>query len=582
MYLYLVMSPLFFNLKLPLKYSLDIKIALVAVLYYAAAHMGYFLAVEETNALPTWPPSGIAFAMLIILGRQVWPGIMIGCLVANLMAQWNQEHLPSQTIIILSSIVSIANTLEAAAGSFLVRRWIDADFPFRRTQHAFRFLFISFLMCVIGAFIGVLNLYANNLIELDQCLRTALTWWVRNVVAVIIFTPFILACRQKLNLNISPKHLMEVGICIALGTGIVFLLQVEELHMTLQRSLPFLVLPFLLWLAFRFDLIVAVSGVLVASLAAILVTVKGSGPFNLPNPSDTVLLLQIYIGVIGISTIILSATVRERLDVQNKLLLFNENLESMVQERTAALNQEIATRKNAEETLQRTNSELSKRNTELDNFVYSVSHDLRAPIASVLGLVNLAKKDIDIDMKDMYLDMIYKSAQQQDSFINEILDHSRNSRLEVKPEEILFGPLIEETFDQLKFSLNIGYPVEKVISIKQDQPFVSDRWRVKVILNNILSNAIRYRNGHDPVIKVNVDINEHSATVAVEDNGKGIERSHLPNVYKMFYRATDDGAGSGLGLYIVKEAIGKLNGNINIESEVGKGTCVKFQIPALS
>lgn len=576
------MSPLFFNLKLPLKYSLDIKIALVAVLYYAAAHMGYFLAVEETNALPTWPPSGIAFAMLIILGRQVWPGIMIGCLVANLMAQWNQEHLPSQTIIILSSIVSIANTLEAAAGSFLVRRWIDADFPFRRTQHAFRFLFISFLMCVIGAFIGVLNLYANNLIELDQCLRTALTWWVRNVVAVIIFTPFILACRQKLNLNISPKHLMEVGICIALGTGIVFLLQVEELHMTLQRSLPFLVLPFLLWLAFRFDLIVAVSGVLVASLAAILVTVKGSGPFNLPNPSDTVLLLQIYIGVIGISTIILSATVRERLDVQNKLLLFNENLESMVQERTAALNQEIATRKNAEETLQRTNSELSKRNTELDNFVYSVSHDLRAPIASVLGLVNLAKKDIDIDMKDMYLDMIYKSAQQQDSFINEILDHSRNSRLEVKPEEILFGPLIEETFDQLKFSLNIGYPVEKVISIKQDQPFVSDRWRVKVILNNILSNAIRYRNGHDPVIKVNVDINEHSATVAVEDNGKGIERSHLPNVYKMFYRATDDGAGSGLGLYIVKEAIGKLNGNINIESEVGKGTCVKFQIPALS
>lgn len=575
------MSPLFFNLKLPLKYSLDIKIALVAVLYYAAAHMGYFLAVEDTNALPTWPPSGIAFAMIIILGRQVWPGIMIGCLVANLMAQWNQEHLPTQTVIILSSIVSIANTIEAAAGSFLVRRWIDADFPFRRTQHAFRFLFISFLMCVVGASIGVLNLYANNLIELEQCLRTALTWWVRNVVAVIIFTPFILACRQKLNFNFSTKQLTEVGICVALGAGIFFLLQVEELHMTLQRSLPFLALPFLLWLAFRFDLLVAVSGVLAASLAAILVTVKGSGPFNLPNPSDTVLLLQIYIGVIGISTIILSATVRERLDVQNKLLLFNENLESMVQERTAALNHEISIRKSAEETLQRTNSELSKRNTELDNFVYSVSHDLRAPIASVLGLVNLAKKDIDIDMKDMYLDMIYKSALQQDSFINEILDHSRNSRLEVNPEEILFGPLIEETFDQLKFSLNIGYPVEKVISIKQDRPFVSDRWRVKVILNNILSNAIRYRNGHDPVIKINVDISEHSATVAVEDNGKGIERSHLPNVYKMFYRATDDGAGSGLGLYIVKEAIGKLNGRIDIESEVGKGTCVKFQIPAL-
>ena len=84
-----------------------------------------------------------------------------------------------------------------------------------------------------------------------------------------------------------------------------------------------------------------------------------------------------------------------------------------------------------------------------------------------------------------------------------------------------------------------------------------------------------------PVIKVNVDITEHAASVAIEDNGKGIEKDHLPNIYKMFYRATDDGAGSGLGLYIVKEAIEKLNGQINIESELGKGTIVTVQIPAL-
>jgi signal transduction histidine kinase len=284
----------------------------------------------------------------------------------------------------------------------------------------------------------------------------------------------------------------------------------------------------------------------------------------------------------SISTIILSATVKERLEVQFKLQLFNENLETMVLERTRALKDEIVTRQKAEEKLQGTNQELSKRNTELDNFVYSVSHDLRAPIASVLGLINLAKKDIDIQMKDMYLDMIHKSAVQQDHFIKEILDQSRNSRLEVKREEILFKPLIEETFTQLKFTTNAGQSVEKVININQDGPFFSDRWRLKVILNNLISNAIRYRNGKDPVIKVNVDITEYAATLAIEDNGKGIEKDHLPNVYKMFYRATDDNAGSGLGLYIVKEAIEKLKGNINIESEVGKGTTVHLQIPALA
>ena len=106
------------------------------------------------------------------------------------------------------------------------------------------------------------------------------------------------------------------------------------------------------------------------------------------------------------------------MEIQYKLQVFNENLETMVFERTRALKEEIATRKKAEENLQGTNQELSKRNTELDNFVYSVSHDLRAPIASVLGLINLAKKDIDVHMKDMYLDMILKSAIQQDHFIN--------------------------------------------------------------------------------------------------------------------------------------------------------------------
>jgi signal transduction histidine kinase len=253
----------------------------------------------------------------------------------------------------------------------------------------------------------------------------------------------------------------------------------------------------------------------------------------------------------------------------------------MVQERTRALNEEINTRKDTEEKLVRTNKELSKRNTELDNFVYSVSHDLRAPIASVLGLINLAKKDKETSMKDMYLEMIHKSAMQQDDFIKEILDQSRNSRLEVKREEILFEPLIDETFSQLKFATSTGKSVEKVIQIQQQQPFYSDRWRLKVILNNIISNAIRYRNGKDPVIKVDIVINEHLATLAIQDNGKGIDSDHLPNIYKMFYRATDDGAGSGLGLYIVKEAIDKLNGQIQIESEVGKGTLVRLSIPEI-
>jgi signal transduction histidine kinase len=568
--------------KLSLKYIPDLKIIGVALLYYLSARLGYFFEFENTTALPAWPPSGIGFALIILLGRSAWPGITIGSLVANIMAYWNVPTLPAQSIITISSMIAIGNTLEAVLGNYLVKIWIKDNYPFRNARNAFRFLFVTLLVCSLGAGVGTLSLFMSKVLVIANLLRTGFSWWVGNVVGILLFTPIILAGAKKIALKFKSEKMMEVGIFLLSLIAIYLLLKVEYLRPTLLHALPFLALPFLLWLAFRFELIVAIAGVLTVSLISIFITIKGGGPFVLGNSYNSMLLLQIFIGVISISTITLSATVKERWEAQRKLVEFNENLESMVQERTRALNDEINTRKDAEEKIARTNRELSKRNTELDNFVYSVSHDLRAPIASVLGLINLAKKDKDISMKDKYLEMINKSALQQDDFIKEILDQSRNSRLEVRREEILFEPLIDETFSQLKFATSAGQSVERIINVEQKQPFYSDRWRLKVILNNIISNAIRYRNGKDPVIKVDVTINENLASVAIHDNGKGIDEEHLPNIYKMFYRATDDGAGSGLGLYIVKEAIDKLNGNINIESEVGKGTIVTFKIPELA
>lgn len=569
------------RIKLSLKQKQDLKIVGVAALYYLSARLGYFLAFQDTTALPAWPPSGVAFALTILFGRSVWPGITIGSLIANIMAYWNNPALDPQVILGISSLIALGNTIEALAGNYMVQFWIKDRFPFQHAKNAFRFLFVALLMCVVGAGIGTGSLLLNKVITPELFLQTSFTWWIGNVVGILLFTPFILALFKKIEIRLRTRKILEVSLFCFTLVSIYFLSQIEYLSITMERAMPFLLVPFLLWLAFRFELIVSIAGVLVASLISIYFTVHATGPFVLTEPHYSMLLLQIFIGVISISTIILSATVKERMNVQKQLQEFNENLEAMVEERTRALNDEINTRKTAEEKLQRTNSELSKRNTELDNFVYSVSHDLRAPIASVLGLINLARHDKDNAMKDMYLEMINKSALQQDHFIKEILDQSRNSRLDVKREEILFEPLIEETFNQLKFATSTGKSVERVISIKQDKPFYSDRWRLKVILNNIISNAIRYRNGKDPVIKVNVDIHDEVANLSIEDNGKGIEKEHLPNVYKMFYRATDDGAGSGLGLYIVKEAIDKLNGNITIDSEVGRGTTVQFEIPEI-
>lgn len=569
------------NIKSQLKYNRDLQIVGMAVSYYASACLGHFLAFD-TTALPTWPPAGVSFALIVLMGRPAWPGITIGSLMANLMSQWGTDALPLHTVIAVSGMVAVAHTLEALVGNWLLKNWIRDDYPFETSKGAFYFLFVAVTMCLVGALVGTSVVLSGGVITSAEFLKSCISWTVGHLVGVLLFTPFILALVRKNVFRFSPEKALEVTLFL-LGTGgVVFLLQVEDFSAAIQRALPFLILPFFLWLAFRFQLIVSTAAILIVSLLAIYFTVEHQGPFVLTDAYSSMLLLQIFVAVMSISTLVLSATVRERAVAQRSLLEFNENLEGKVRERTQALHDEIATRKNAELKLQKTNQELSKRNTELDNFVYSVSHDLRAPIASVLGLINLAKKDGDLAMKDTYLDMINNSALQQDHFIREILDQSRNSRLDVKREEIHFEPIIDETFSQLSFATPTGKAVEKIISVQQEKPFYCDRWRLKVILNNIISNAIRYRNGRDPVIKVNVNVTDDGAQVRIEDNGKGIAKEHLKHVCRMFYRATDDGAGSGLGLYIVKEAIDKLNGSINIDSVEGQGTTVQLMIPEVA
>lgn len=576
------MSFLHLKLEAGLKYKRDFQIVFVALSYYGSACIAHFLAFDNTPTLPTWPPAGIGFALILLMGRQAWPGITIGSLMANLMSSWNEVTLPVQTIISVSAFTALVHTSEALTGTWLVKNWIKDDYPFKTSKGAFHFVFVAICMCLLGASVGSFVMISASVISKGEFLKTSVSWLVGNLVGVLLFTPFVLSIARRNFFRFSSEKVLEMTLFL-LGSGaIAFLLQVDYFSETIQRALPFLILPFFLWLAFRFQLMVATAGILVVSLLTIYFTVHGQGPFVLADPYSSILLLQVFIAVMSISTIVLSATVRERTQAQRTLLEFNENLESKIRERTQALHDEILTRKEAETKLQKTNQELSKRNTELDNFVYSVSHDLRAPIASVLGLINLAKKDGDVAMKDTYLEMINRSALQQDHFIREILDQSRNARLDVKREEVLFEPIIDETFNQLSFATPTGKAVEKIISVKQDKPFYCDRWRLKVILNNVISNAIRYRNGRDPLIKVNVDITDAGAQVRIEDNGKGIAKEHLKHVCRMFYRATDDGAGSGLGLYIVKEAIDKLNGSINIDSEEGKGTTVQLMIPEVA
>lgn len=570
-------------MKLPVLRSVDFNILLVALLYYLSAELGFILAFNDQTLLPFWPPAGIALAMIILYGRGVWPGIAIGSLIITVKNFWFGAIDSVQLLMAVSTIITASRIVESIAGEILLKKLVNKTYPFSTTIHAFHFVFIAFAISVISAGATALVLTFAEVISSEVFFGTFFSLWTRNVVGILLFTPLLLSIHHLQLKNFTWLRAGELAIFIVCFAGMLLLFNMEALRTVFPYALPFIVIPFLLWLAFRFEGITSISGFIIISLAAIYYTSKLQGPFYLFEfTGDSIVLLQVYVGVISVSTLVLASAVRERQQAQEDLKKFNENLEAIVHDRTKALEEEIQQREKTQQTLQHTNEELTKKNTELDNFVYSVSHDLRAPIASILGLINLAKKDKGDNTRLAYLEMMEKSAKQQDYFIKEILDQSRNSRLEVKSEPVLFEPLIEEAFEQLDYSNLNGNRLEKIITVDQDQPFYCDKWRLKVILNNIISNSIRYKNGKDPVIRVNAKINEHLLNLSIQDNGKGISKDHISNLGKMFYRATDEGAGSGLGLYIVKETVEKLNGSLAIESEEGLGTTVKFEIPEVT
>ncbi len=563
--------------------SVDFNVLLVALLYYLSAEVGFFLAFDYSTSPPVWPPAGIALAMTILYGRRVWPGIAIGSLIIAAKSFWFGSIDSVQVLMAVTMIVATGSVLEALAGEILFRKLVGKTYPFSTTLHTFYFVFTALAISWVSSGLSTLSLYAAGAIQPDASISTLFAFWTRNVVGILLFTSFLLSIPSFTLVNVTLRNTCELAIFVACFAGTLLLLDLHPLRNVLPNALPFVVIPFLLWLAFRFKTFASIIGFIAVSLTAVYFTGLKQGPLYLAGfTGDSIILLQVYVAVISISTLVLAAAVQERQKAKGDLKKFNENLESLVMERTRALEEEVQSRKSAQQTLQDTNAELIKKNTELDTFVYSVSHDLRAPIASILGLINLAKKDKVNNAKHMYLNMMEKSAQQQDHFIREILDQSRNSRLEVTRDPVLFKPLIEEAFEQLDYSHLNGNNFKKVISVSQTQPFYCDKWRLKVILNNVISNSIRYKNGKEPEITVDAKIEKHYVNLSIRDNGRGIKKEHLLNLGKMFYRATDEGAGPGLGLYIVKETVDKLKGSLAIESEEGEGTTVRFQIPEMA
>lgn len=231
--------------------------------------------------------------------------------------------------------------------------------------------------------------------------------------------------------------------------------------------------------------------------------------------------------------------------------------------------------------LEDANDKLKRTNTELDRFVYSVSHDLRAPLASILGLIDYTASETSDEEVVQSLSMMKSSIEKLDIFILDILDYSRNARLEVKRTPVDFSGLLTDIRNSLKFTSTGNAHVEIRINIEEDGTFCSDKSRIYIVLSNLIANSLRYYDPAkpDPYVEVTVVARADGALLNVRDNGAGIHEEYHPYIFNMFYRVSEKSKGSGLGLYLVKETVEKLSGDIQFTSTPGIGTEFKIYIP---
>ena len=227
---------------------------------------------------------------------------------------------------------------------------------------------------------------------------------------------------------------------------------------------------------------------------------------------------------------------------------------------------------------------IQKKNTELDSFFYRVSHDLKGPITSLMGLNSLLKKE-DFDEKSMkYLSMYQKQSTRIHNIVMDLINITKISSDKIIPSPIDFVKLIDDCINSYSYFENFD-KIEFRIRIEEDIEFKSEWVIINTILQNLIENSIKYiREDVKPYIAVTVSrLNAYTLTIEVEDNGQGIPQEYQDKIYDMFYRANEKADGSGLGLYILKRAVERLQGEVLLKSKVGKGSLfiVSLKYPSL-
>lgn len=223
--------------------------------------------------------------------------------------------------------------------------------------------------------------------------------------------------------------------------------------------------------------------------------------------------------------------------------------------------------------LSQKNKSLKKINQRLDSIIYAITHDFRAPLLASIGLLQLPEPLLHNQVPE-----VLNTLKKLDRTIIHLNELSKNEKVELKVTALDLNALIQEIYANYQIIYGLSIPLH--IEIEATQSFYSDAFRIRTILNNLISNALKYSKADsESFVNIHILINDEQCQLSLSDNGEGIDPKNLEAIFKLFFRASTKSQGNGIGLYIIKEMVHFLKGTIDVTSEKGKGTTFTLVLP---
>jgi signal transduction histidine kinase/ActR/RegA family two-component response regulator len=522
-------------------------IAGVAIVYFAAGKLGLYFASFTAVSSPVWPPTGIAFAAMLILGYQIWPGIFLGAFFVNLAISG---------AVFASLGIATGNTLEAVAAVCLTMRYANGRKLFEHAQDFFKFAALSMLAAAISATIGVASIALGGIGHWGEFVRIWVTWWLGDLGGFLLFAPFPILWIENSRLTTDHRRLLESSVtlaAIALFGVLVFAGVVPRIE---NYPIGFICIPILVWSAFRFGQREAATAIFVLTVCAEWGMMRGHGPWaRFANQISSYIIPQAFMMTMAVMTMTLAAVVWER--------------------------------RRAEEDANEARNQAEAANRAKDQFLAMLGHELRNPIAALSSAVRvLEHSDVLSQQYATLLEIMVRQSGHLARMVDDLLDVERLTaarRITLNRRPMNLAECARDCVTALR--LREEYTQHNITLRVEDTWIDGDPDRVAQILTNLLSNACKYTRPEGKIV-LSIRSESDRAVICVEDDGDGIPADLLPRIFDLFVqgdRLSDRHPGGlGLGLTLVRRLSEMHGGMVQAHSNgPGQGSTFTVRIPRI-